>query len=115
MPITGTDLRAGDILFKHASKGAISQAIAKGQGPHYTFTSAQTGHSPMGKAGASDITHVAMAVGPNDVLEFDEGGASKAQIVFKKGHGFVRGPANIGSRVGNRYGHFSFAGTLYPM
>lgn len=103
MPITANQIQAGDILFKHASKGAISQAIARGQGPHYTFTAAQTGPSPMGKSGATDITHVAMAVGPNDILEFDEGGASKAQIVFGKGHGFVRGPANIGSRLGNRY------------
>ena len=103
MPITGAQLEAGDILFKHASKGAISQAIAKGQKPHYQFTSAQTGPSPMGQAAAVDITHVAMAVGPNDVLEFDEGGASKAQIVFSKGHGFVRGAVTLASRLGNRY------------
>ena len=102
MPITSRDLHTGDILFKHASKGAISQAIAKGQMSHYQATMKKVGPSPMGAA-ATDITHVAIAAGPDDVLEFDEGGASKFQIVFKKGHGFVRGPMTLPSRKGKRY------------
>ncbi len=102
MPLNATDLRTGDILFKHASKTAISKAIAKGQLSHYQNTMQKVGPSPMGVA-ATEITHVAIAVGPNDVLEFDEGGASKFQIVFRKGHGFVRGPMSIGSRRGKHY------------
>jgi hypothetical protein len=35
MPISADQLEAGDILFKHASSGFVSQKIRKGQGPHY--------------------------------------------------------------------------------
>ena len=103
MPITAGQLEPGDILFKHASKGAISQSIAKGQMSHYSATVAAVGSEPTGGAEACDITHVAIAAGPDDVMEFDEGGASKMQIVFGKGHGFVRGDMSLESRRGNRY------------
>ncbi len=105
MPIIASQLKAGDILFKHSSAGALSQAIAKGQSPHYHSTvQALDGLSPTGgKSFAVDLTHVAMAVGPDDVLEFDEGSSSKWQIVMKSGHGFTRGNMKIPSRKGFRY------------
>jgi len=103
MPIAASQLEPGDILFKHASRGAVSQRIRKGQISHYDRTLRETGPSPMGRDAATDITHVAMAGGPDDVMEFDEGGASKWQIVMKKGYGFVRGAMNLASRRGNRY------------
>lgn len=103
MPITANQLEPGDVLFKHASQGAVSQAIAKGQMSHYVATVSAVKQAPVGGQAACDITHVALAAGPDDVLEFDEGGASKGQIVFGKGHGFVRGPMNLPSRRGKRY------------
>jgi hypothetical protein len=103
MPITATQLEPGDILFKHASKGAISQRIRKGQMSHYNNTIRSTGPSPVGRDAAVDITHVAMASGPDEVLEFDEGGASKWDIVMGRGYGFVRGAMSLASRRGKRY------------
>lgn len=108
MPLNASQIAAGDVLFKYASAGLISQRIKKGQQSHYKKTVIQTQMpSPMGMSGACSITHVAIAAGNNDVLEFDEGGASKMQIVFGSGHGFVRGPMSLGSRLGNRYEVFS--------
>lgn len=123
-------LRAGDILFKHASKGLISQKIKSGQASHYHRALAQLRDRPPGKSRAqaidagrdvavledrhrldnpppleeaTDITHVAVALGPDDVLEFDEGGASKWEIVARSGYGFVRGAMNLPSRIGKTY------------
>ena len=103
MPISSSQLEPGDVLFKHASQGAVSQRIRKGQISHYNRTLLQTGPSPVGRDAAIDITHVALAAGPDDVLEFDEGGASKWQIVAKSGYGFVRGGMSLASRRGKRY------------
>ena len=104
MPIAANQLKAGYVLFKHASSGMISQKIKKGQQSHYKKTVQQTGmHSPMKMSGACSVTHVAIAAGVDDVLEFDEGGASKWQIVMGSGHGFVRGRMSLPSRAGNRY------------
>lgn len=108
MPITCHQIAAGDVLFKHASSGIISQAIRFGQRPHYKKTVKKVGmHSPVGMKGATNVTHVAIAAAPNDVLEFDEGGASMSQIVRESGHGFVRGGMGLTSRRGNRYDVFS--------
>src|SRR5262249_31285945 len=88
-------LKAGDILFKHASKGLVSQKIKAGQASHYHRALAQLRDVPGGKpasqaidegrdiAGfpdkrgslsdappveeATDITHVAVALGSDDV------------------------------------------------
>jgi hypothetical protein len=103
MPITPGQLETGDILFKHASKSAISRLIAAGQKSVYQQTVATVGAAPVSQAEACDITHVAMAAGRDDVLEFDEGSSSKLEIVFAKGKGFVRGPMSLPSRKGNRY------------
>ncbi len=104
MPILGKQLKAGDILFKHADKSAISQQIAKGQSPHYDHALWAVNVVPFGgKDFATGLTHVAMAVGPDDVMEFDEGGASLFQIIFQKGYGFVRGGMKLDSRKGFRY------------
>jgi hypothetical protein len=124
-------LKAGDILFKHASKGAISQKIKAGQAAHYHKALALLRDAPGGKptsraidegrdvAGftdprgplrdapsveeATNITHVAVALGPDDVIEFDEGGATKWEIVARSGHGFVRGDMKLPSRIGKTY------------
>lgn len=67
----------------------------------------------MGNRQACDITHVALAVGANDVMEFDEGSASKAALLFRSGHGCVRGNMSLPSRRARRYEVFSCtAGTL---
>lgn len=107
MPITARDLQPGDILFKHASSGAISQAIAKGQKAHHDALLTRTGPSPMGERLATDITHVALAIGPDDVMEFDEGSANKAALMFLSGRGCVRGGMALPSRSGKRYEVFS--------
>jgi len=108
MPITPYQLEAGDILFKHASDSFVSKKIRDGQKSHYDKTVASTKMpGPMGRDLSVDISHVAFAVGRNDVMEFDEGGASKKQIVFGRGHGFVRGNMSLSSRAGNRYEVFS--------
>jgi hypothetical protein len=70
---------------------------------HYNRTVRSTGPSPVGRDQAIDITHVAMAAAADDVLEFDEGGASKWDIVMGRGYGFVRGPMSLASRRGKRY------------
>jgi len=101
MPITAAQLEPGDILFKHASAGAVSGAIKKGQKSHLLKTIKSAGVGASGDA--CDITHVAVAAGQNDVLEFDEGGSGTLNIIFKKGYGFVRGNMNLDSRKGNRY------------
>lgn len=107
MPITARDLQPGDILFKHASSGAISQAIAKGQKSHHEALVPKTGPSPMGEQQATDITHVALAIGRDDVMEFDEGGDSAAALMFLSGRGCVRGGMNLPSRSRKRYEVFS--------
>lgn len=107
MPITATQLSAGDILFKHASQGFISQAIAKGQKSHYLKTMRQVGPSPDPSGRPTDITHVALALGPDRVIEFDEGGASAWQIMSQRGHGLVCGSMLLPSRKGKRYEVFS--------
>jgi hypothetical protein len=108
MPIVGAQLEPGDILFKHASAGVVSQAIRKGQGSHYdAFVKNTLRVGPMGRDLTTDISHVAMAAGRDDVLEFDEGGAGTLNIVFGTGYGFVRGPVSIASRRGNRYEVFA--------
>jgi hypothetical protein len=124
-------LKAGDILFKHASKGVISQKIKAGQAAHYHNALALLKKAPGGKpasraidegrdvAGftdprgplrdapsveeATNITHVALALGPDDVIEFDEGGATNWEIVVRYGHGFVRGDMKLPSRIGKTY------------
>jgi hypothetical protein len=124
-------LKAGDILFKHASKGAVSQKIKAGQAAHYHRALAALSDAPGGKSTskaidegrdvaafpdqsgrlrdapsveeATDITHVAVALGPDDVIEFDEGGATKWEIVARSGHGFVRGDMKLPSRTGKTY------------
>lgn len=104
MPITAAQLEPGDILFKHSSPGIVSQAIAKGQGSHYDSALRSINIVPDGgKDFATGLTHVAMAAGPDDVMEFDEGGASTAAIIFLAGFGFVRGGMKVESRRGNRY------------
>ncbi|MES2185963.1 MAG: hypothetical protein V4505_15535 [Pseudomonadota bacterium] len=104
MPIFTADLCVGDILFKKASSSAISKAIAKGQMGHYKATVKKVGTvEGITAEQAVKITHVAMAAGPDDVLEFDEGGASKSEIVLRRGHGFVRGPMSLASRKGKQY------------
>jgi hypothetical protein len=103
MPITAGDLQAGDILFKHASRGLVSQRIAAGQKSHYDATIRHTGPSPVGARAATDITHVALAARCNDVMEFDEGGSSTFQILFRSGHGFVRGNMTLPSRLHHQY------------
>jgi hypothetical protein len=112
-PLLPAGLAGGDILFKHASDGWISQRIRKGQAPHYQeakqalLEAASKGEVELqrmpAEAEATDITHVAVAAGPDDVLEFDEGGASKWEIVAKSGRGFVRGGMNMPSRLGKKY------------
>lgn len=108
--IMPAQLRAGDILFKHASKSKFSQKIRKKQGPHYEYAVKEVGATAeelrvlgVRKDFASKLTHVAMAVGKDDVMEFDEGSASKTQLVFKSGFGFVRGKMSKGSRRGRTY------------
>jgi hypothetical protein len=124
--ITPKSLKAGDILFKHASASPISKKIKDGQRHHYPVAAERLRDAPppkpLGNAldegrafvlrqariapgveEAIDITHVAVAVGPDDVLEFDEGGASNQQIVFRSGHGFVRGSMSLPSRAGKKY------------
>jgi hypothetical protein len=98
-------LQAGDILFKHASEGGVSPVIRAGQGPHYDAVIKEQGPSDrrVNREEAKDLTHVAMAVGQDDVLEFDEGGAGTLNIAFGKGHGFVRGPMSYPTRLGKRY------------
>ena len=103
MPITGKQLQAGDILFKHASDAAISKQIRKSQKGIHDKLVPSTGPHPMGATHAADITHVAMAVGTDDVMEFDEGGAGVAKLVFLRGYGFVRGDMTMASRKGNVY------------
>ncbi len=49
------------------------------------------------------MTHVALAIGPDDVMEFDEGGASARQIIFGSGYGLARGKMAEPSRKGKRY------------
>lgn len=107
MPITASDLQPGDILFKHSSSGAISQAIARGQASHHQALLKKTGPSPMGEQQATDITHVALAIGRDDVMEFDEGGANKAALMFLSGRGCVRGGMTLPSRRSKRYEVFS--------
>jgi hypothetical protein len=121
------DLKAGDILFKHASTSLISKAIKAGQGTHYRDTKAAlidgakkndlearaagsgSNDEEMVRANmpteaeAKDITHVALAAGRDDVLEFDEGGAGKVSILVSRGAGFVRGPMTTPSRLGKTY------------
>jgi hypothetical protein len=122
-------LKAGDILFKHASASAISRAIKKGQKTHYhdavALLQSSLPKKPADKPEddgrtvlnvrpdphsvvpsvdeAINITHMAVALGPDDVAEFDEGGASKLDIAFKSNYGFVRGPMSLSSRLGNTY------------
>jgi hypothetical protein len=120
------DLKAGDILFKHASSSLISKAIKAGQGSHYRATKATllegakktdqeareagsgSNYEEMvsanmpSQAEAKDITHVALAAGCNDVLEFDEGGGG-TKILTSRGYGFVRGPMSVSGRQGKTY------------
>lgn len=104
MPIVAAQLEPGDILFKHASAGFVSQRIRKGQASHYDDFVRSTGRvGPMGRDQTTDISHVAIAAGKDDVLEFDEGGAGTMSIIFRSGFGFVRGPMSIPSRRGKRY------------
>lgn len=103
MPITARDLRPGDLLFKHASAAAISKLIRIKQGKMFDKISrAIGGVTSVTRSDASDITHMAVAVGPDDVVEFDEGGAG-AKIFFSSGYGFIRGDMTPPSRKGNRY------------
>ena len=138
--VTPKGLKAGDILFKHASTSVISRAIKWGQGAHYDKTirdlqaerhqaaparkgvsaaldegralgdlrddrraPSQDGSGAPSKAEATDITHMALALGPDDVVEFDEGGAKAMQLIREQGHGFVRGPMSLPSRMGKTY------------
>ena len=80
MPISAKELKPGDILFKHASKTLLSAAIKKGQGSHYdkAITATSLAYIPEGyKEFATGLTHVAMAIGPDDVVEFDEVSSSR--------------------------------------
>jgi len=121
------DLKAGDILFKHASSSFVSKRIKAGQGTHYQDTKAalldgakkndqeardagsgsndeaMVSANMPSEAEACDITHVALAAGRDDVLEFDEGGAGKMKILVSRGHGFVRGPMSTPGRLGKTY------------
>ena len=121
------DLKAGDILFKHASTSFVSKRIKAGQGTHYQDTKEQlidgakkndqkareagsaSNDEEMARANlpteaeAKDITHVALAGGCDDVLEFDEGGAGLTNILRSRGYGFVRGPMSTPGRLGKTY------------
>jgi hypothetical protein len=125
--VTPGDLKAGDILFKHASKTLVSKLIKAGQGTHYRDARKEliegakkndqeareaglgsndeqmVGANMPTEAEAKDITHVALAAGRDDVLEFDEGGAGTMKILQDRGYGFVRGPMSTPSRLGKRY------------
>lgn len=60
MPIVAAQLEPGDILFKHASAGFVSQRIRKGQASHYDDFVSSTGLvGPMGRDQTTDISHVA--------------------------------------------------------
>ena len=103
MPITGNQLQAGDILFKRADDSWISKQIKKAQKGIHDRLIRSTGPHPMGGTDAAGVTHVAMAAGPDDVLEFDEGGEGTAKLIFLRGYGFVRGDMARPSRKGNVY------------
>lgn len=100
MPITASSLRAGDVLFKQAENKLIPKIIKLQQKSLLRRVGGHTNKNAS-RFGVSR-THVAMAAGPNDVLEFDEGGKG-AKIVFRSGHGFVRGDMAAGARAGNAY------------
>ena len=103
MPITGKQLQAGDILFKRADESWVSQKIRRAQKGIHDKLIQSTGPHPMGGTYATGVTHVAMAAGSDDVLEFDEGGEGTAKLVFLRGYGFVRGGMAIPSRKGYAY------------
>ena len=100
MPITGNDLRAGDILFKHAEKKLIPKIIKRKQAKIVRRLAGDS--DPVTSRFGISRTHVAMAAGPRDVLEFDEGG-NGAKILFRAGYGFVRGDMTAGARRGKAY------------
>ena len=103
MPITGKQLQAGDILFKHADDSLISKRIRKAQKDIHDSMIPSTGPHPMGATHAAGVTHVAIAVGPDDIMEFDEGGAGITRLLFLRGYGFVRGGVALPSRKGYVY------------
>ena len=102
MPINANELSPGDILFKHAERKLIPRIIKMKQRKILRgLTGGAGADTPIGQAAVAR-THVAMAAGPSDVLEFDEGG-NGAKIVFRSGYGFVRGDMKAGARKGKIY------------
>ena len=103
MPITGGELQAGDILFKHAPDKAVAKIIlAKQRGIQKRLARSA---GIVGSAQAARCTHVALAADAHDVLEFDEGGSGIK--LLGRGYGFVRGNMRAGARMGNTYDVFS--------
>jgi hypothetical protein len=102
--ISPADLATGDLLFRHASDELFSKLLRKYQGKQFDIVAQhiKDGVKTITRSQAADITHMALAAGPNDVLEFDEGGAG-AKILFGSGYGFIRGKMNLPSRRGGRY------------
>jgi hypothetical protein len=100
VPITGSQLEAGDLLFKNQTGQGIQPLIVKKQTKQVMQLATTVGMTSIG-TDVANFTHVALAVGPDDVMEFDEGGLGIK--ILKRGEGFVRGNMTMQSRRNVKY------------
>ncbi|MEE2731170.1 MAG: hypothetical protein VYA55_10135 [Pseudomonadota bacterium] len=105
--LSADQLQQSDILLKWITKdsGFLSKAIGKGQHPHLWMHLGHTAAHFRQKYGIdpSQFSHAALAMGPNEIMEFDEG-SGVWDIMKFKGSGVVGDlSANDPSRKGNKY------------
>jgi len=105
--LTSDQLQQSDILLKWITKdsGMLSKAIGTGQHPHLWFHMGHTASHYRQNYGIdpTQFSHAALAMGPNEIMEFDEG-SGVWDIMQFKGAGMVGNvPASDPSRKGNKY------------